>query len=426
MLDASLLDGVIPWTLLALGIAGALFLLYGRTRSWWLFRVPSAVASGVVAAVILGVVVDRVLRLYQEGLAPVVLVVAGVIVGAVLLAILNPRAWKGRLLAVGAVVLVTLSGLSEINKYYAYQPDIRALIGAAPDGQGDLSQRRKPVGPISTVPVIDNWRPPASMPAKGVMSQALIPGPVSQWPTTQQAWIYRPPAALVADPPDLPVLILMPGDPGDPDQWANGLRFYDIMDQFAAAHGGLAPIVVDVDSRGVGDDPACVDSKRGKVFTYLTVDVPTWINSNLNVTEDTTHWAVAGLSEGGTCALQLVVNAPQVYRIFGDYSGLGDVTLRDKQDAIDELFAGDATAYANINPPDVLRTTKFPDTAGYFTAGSEDGYATPSLLAVKAEASAAGMKVEYQQVPGAHDNIAFGGGLKASLPWLATQMRLTR
>ena len=49
-----------------------------------------------------------------------------------------------------------------------------------------------------------------------------------------------------------------------------------VMDEFAASHGGIAPIVVAADQLGGSNrNPMCVDSAAfGKSATYLLQDVP--------------------------------------------------------------------------------------------------------------------------------------------------------
>jgi hypothetical protein len=94
------------------------------------------------------------------------------------------------------------------------------------------------------------------------------------------------------------------------------------MDAFAATQSGLAPVVVVADPLGSRmAQTLCLDSPGGRAFTYLSVDVPAWIRSTLQVDPDAVHWTIDGLSAGGTCALQVAVNAPSAYPTFLDLSG---------------------------------------------------------------------------------------------------------
>ena len=88
--------------------------------------------------------------------------------------------------------------------------------------------------------------------------------------------------------------------------------------------------------------------------TYLSVDVPAWIRATLQVNPDTTTWAIGGLSNGGTCSLQMAVTAPDVYRTFVDLSGEAEPTLGDRAGTVAAAFGGDEAAFAAVNPLDVL------------------------------------------------------------------------
>jgi S-formylglutathione hydrolase FrmB len=198
------------------------------------------------------------------------------------------------------------------------------------------------------------------------------------------------------------------------------------MNRFAAAHAGLAPVVVVADPLGSQlGQTLCVDSKAGHAYTYLSVDVPAWIRAHLQVNPDPRQWAIGGYSAGGTCALQLAVNAPTVYPTFLDISGQDEPTLGTRSRTVAELFAGDAAAFKRVNPLDVLATRRFPEIAGLIVAGRDDAVYRPQAHTVLAAAQSAGMKVEYLELPGGHSWHVWAGGLEHGLPWVATRMGLT-
>jgi len=149
------------------------------------------------------------------------------------------------------------------------------------------------------------WRAPPGMPEAGRIAQVVIPGRVSQF-GARPAWIYLPPAYLGSPRAVLPVLVLIPGQPGGPEDWLLAGRLAGIVDAFAAAHHGLAPVVAVPDVTGsVFGNPLCMDSRLGRTETYLATEVPEWVASNLQV--DPQRRAIGGFSFGGTCALQLAV-----------------------------------------------------------------------------------------------------------------------
>ncbi|WP_407812297.1 alpha/beta hydrolase-fold protein, partial [Staphylococcus aureus] len=92
-----------------------------------------------------------------------------------------------------------------------------------------------------------------------------IAGTVSGF-SARDAEIYLPPAYFTNPRPELPVLVLLAGQPGAPEDWLQGGRLVQTMDTYAAAHSGLAPVVVVADGTGSElANPLCVDSQLGNV-----------------------------------------------------------------------------------------------------------------------------------------------------------------
>ena len=173
------------------------------------------------------------------------------------------------------------------------------------------------------------------------------------------------------------------------------------MDAFAAAHDGLAPVVVvpDVTGSSLGNT-LCVDSRLGAAETYVAEDVPGWVGGHLEV--DMTQLAIGGFSFGGTCALQLALRRPEVYRTFLDVSGQSQPTLGDLPRTVTAAFAGDIAAFQRVDPLSELRARTYPGTAGLFVVGRDDGVYRPQAEQVAAAAKAAGVAVTLLEVPGEH------------------------
>jgi S-formylglutathione hydrolase FrmB len=192
------------------------------------------------------------------------------------------------------------------------------------------------------------------------------------------------------------------------------------MDDFAADHHGLAPVVVAVDPNGSAfGNTMCMDTRRGDAETYLTQDVPAWIKANLQIDGNTAVWGVGGYSYGGTCALQLAVRAPAVYPSFIDISGQREPTLGDRRKTVGEAFGGDEAAFTRLNPLDILKTTSLPGVAGYIAVGDHDAVYRPQQQEVQAASERAGIAVEYRELPGAHSWGVWRPALVAALPWYA-------
>lgn len=429
-METSLITGTVRVLLFAIGVVGLLVLLAHRGRRWWLRWVPTAVVGGLVAALAVMFAVNQLWRPFPDVLPTVIVVWTGLIVTAVILGLaLVPRTrWPGRVLALVAVLAVVISGAAQVNQHFGAYPTVRAALGKPVNGQVAFSAVPGPtsqvLAPSAAAPVGAAWTPPTGMAANGVVTTARIPGSTSGF-AARSAWIYLPPAYLVTPRPLLPVLVLVAGQPGTPRDWFDGGRLAAVMDRFAQAHRGLTPVVVVADSLGSQlAQPLCVDSRAGNSFSYLTVDVPRWVRSTLQVDENPRNWAVGGMSSGGTCALQLAVNAPAVYPTFIDISGQVEPTLGSRAQTVRTLFDGNEAAFTRVNPLDVLATTRFPDSAGTIVAGRDDATYRPQAQTVVAAATKAGMAIRYLELPGGHSWAVWGAGLEQSLPWLATRLGL--
>ena len=428
MLDWPLIDGWPRALFGAIGLLSLGFLLYGRTRRWWTVKVPIAVGIGVVGAVVAKVVVDDIWQPFPEDPLPTEAIVAvGLLSAAIALAAMKDVRWPGRLLAVLAVAGVAISGAAAVNQHYEEFPTVRAVLGVDPDDESDLQRNFVPADQLVVAPagsaLSTVWTAPAGMPEQGTLTEAPIPGTTSGFPA-RNAWIYLPPAYLTTPRAALPVMVMMAGAPGQPRDWIDGGQLATVMDAYAAEHSGLAPVVVVVDNLGDSfANPACVDSPLGNVLSYLRVDVPQWIKSNLQVDQNAEQWAVGGLSSGGTCALVLAVNAPDVYRSFVSISGEDQVTIGDPTKTVNELFGGSQAAFDAVDPLSVMKSTTFPDTAGFVVGGTDDTY-LPQAKRVAAAGTAAGMTITYVELPGGHEWRVWGAGFVLAVPWLATRTGL--
>ncbi len=440
MLNWPLVDGWAQVVLLGIGVLGLVWLLWGSGRSWWLVRVPIALGAGLLAALLAKIVIDGIWRPWDDPLPWEALVAVGLTVTAVVLAVLGRPRWPRVVVTVLAVCCVAASSAAAVNQHYGQYPTIRALLGADLDNQVDFESAFVAADQLVTAPpgtpLAQAWTPPPGMPAEGVVTTVPIPGTRSGF-EARDAWIYLPPAYLSAPRAELPVMIMMSGQPGDPRDWFDGGSIAGVLDRFADQHAGLAPVVVVVDH--LGDplaNPGCIDSDLGNVFTYLTVDVPAWISDNLQVRPDTTDWAVGGLSSGGTCALTLALTAPEIYRTFLDISGEDAVNANLPPPGLEQLEPGSTGAVvpqqtAHVPPPDqvpdlleILRTQKFPETEGFLVAGTDDTIYLPQAQRVVDAARESGLTIDYAELPGGHEWSVWNAGFERDLPAVAARLGL--
>jgi S-formylglutathione hydrolase FrmB len=173
-------------------------------------------------------------------------------------------------------------------------------------------------------------------------------------------------------------------------------------------------------------DPSCLDSRRGNADTYLAKDVPAWIRTHLTVDPDPQAWAIAGVSYRGTCALQSATNHPDVYPTFLDISGSAEPSLGDRSRTVADAFGGDEAAFVRVNPLDLLRTRRYPNSAAAIVVGAGDRDTKYDAQVVYDATRAAGMDSHYTELRGSHDWRLFSAALAHELPWLAQRIGLTQ
>jgi enterochelin esterase-like enzyme len=253
-----------------------------------------------------------------------------------------------------------------------------------------------------------------------VVRTVTIPAPASGF-RARDAEIYLPPDYFQPAAPPEPVLLVLSGVPGDVGDWFDQGDLKTILDDYAAQHGGRAPVVVAADDAGVTDgDLLCMDSPLGEVDGYLSTDVPGWATRTLRVRPGS--WAVAGISYGGTCALELAVRHPQLFPTFLDLSGEDRPMHDTREAAVQDVFDGDDTAYDRQDPLLILREQRFPGSAGVFAVGDDDEpYTSEQPVAVQA-CGDAGMQVQSSVLAGGHGWDVWSAAFRQSLPWLADRM----
>lgn len=327
----------------------------------------------------------------------------------------------------GAIVMVAATALV-VNAHYGLNPTLGSLVGISterplalpPPSPQQLTHTSRPtVGPLWRT-----WSAPAGMPPVGRTGSAEIPGVVSGF-AARPAGVYLPPAALVPHPPALPLLVMMMGQPGNPDPQLVAATF----DRFAAAHHGLAPIVIVADQLSNPTvDTLCLDTARfGHVETYLNTDVVDWARAHLNVLLDRAQWTIAGYSHGGQCAISFAAKHPDLWGNVLDISGEEYPGAEHPRRTLLDGFSGDEAAYEAQRPASLLTRRQYQDTAAIFTVGMDDSTFRPGVRRVAAAARSAGMQVSYREIAhGGHLVEALNGGLEQGAAELYPRLGLSR
>jgi S-formylglutathione hydrolase FrmB len=417
--NISIVDGWFPVFLFWVTVAVSLIAVVLRRDALREF------AIGVPIGIIFGVLLFVGLHLTQEipiG-APqslyIWLCVACLIAGLVVAGWRRAH-WPRRIAGVVAVLLAVVSAGSAVNQTFAYYPTFDRLFGQSANhflSNEQLNAMRTEVDKTG------------QLPDHGATVSVAIPGKnLKNAPAPAYVWV--PPAWFARNRPQLPLIELLHGTPGDPSNWTKASYADATALAFAEKHHGIAPILVMPDINGSWNgDSECVNSTMyGAIETYLTQTVPQFMRKNFNASTAPGSIAIAGLSEGGLCSVTLALNNSKDIPIFADYSGNDSPSYYsdNQQQTIQTLFGGSVANYNAHNPPYILTHQRFEGMAGWFEVGAQDTDTPPATVRQLQElASNAGIDTCIATPPGGHDFRLWGQAFSDSLPWLSWKLKLT-
>jgi S-formylglutathione hydrolase FrmB len=227
-----------------------------------------------------------------------------------------------------------------------------------------------------------------------------------------------PPIWFRSPHPRLPVLELLHGSPGSPADWTRGGYADLTADAYARAHDGFAPVIVmpDVNGSWYGDTE-CVDGRRGNAETYLTVDVRRAVAKHFGVAASGRSWAIAGLSEGGECALHIALRHPGDYAAAGDFSGDDHPWVSGGPRNL--FWGANATqvtaAEQAYDPRVLLADWHGPAPAPWFSAGRSD-HTVVQLMRLLSQAHRAGLRATLDVTSGGHTFREWRVALERAMP----------
>src|SRR5690606_33522021 len=121
------------------------------------------------------------------------------------------RRAPGRVGALPAALLVTAAPLQWQTAAYGAFPTVRSAMQLPAPNEVPFAQvaaREQVVAAPPGQPLSAVWRPPAGLPATGVVAEVPIPATASGF-AARPAWLYLPPAYLARPRAQLPVLVLL-------------------------------------------------------------------------------------------------------------------------------------------------------------------------------------------------------------------------
>ncbi|GAB3577815.1 alpha/beta hydrolase-fold protein [Leifsonia lichenia] len=407
----------------------ALYLLVRPTVRRTLAGLAAAAVGAGLGWLATWLLVD-VLDVFGVALTPVtrmwaVLAFAGI--GLAVANLFRSRWWR-KLVAVLSIPVFVVVAAAGINVDFGEYRDLNDALGVVPYPALSFHAERGEVADVGT-DYGSTWTAPASVPAKGTIGTVRIPATESGF-AARKAVVYLPPAALTPKPPVLPVLYAFSGQPGAPADVFTAGRIGQTMDAFAAAHHGIAPIVVAADQLGgPGRNPMCVDSaKFGNSATYLLKDVPAWIKAHFRVSSDPAAWSVFGYSQGATCAVQFLTGHPTVFgSALASSSELGP-TLGDRASTVQSGFGGSVTAFEDAQPAHLMTThAPYENSMLILGVGQNDAKYTSFARTLDADATQAGIRTRLLISPGtAHDWNTVRYTLRNGFPLIAAHLGLTQ
>jgi enterochelin esterase-like enzyme len=324
---------------------------------------------------------------------------------AMCLVVLVQGGWGRRTVAVAAAAAVLLASGLGVNVDFGAYRTIQQAITTNPYPSGSLGHQH---AVAAGTPVVDaaRWTAPTNMPKSGRTLSVRIPATVSHF-RARKAVVWLPPAAQTADPPTLPVLIALSGQPGQPSDMFQTGNLGGYLDRYAAAHHGLAPIVVSPDQLGAPNrNPMCVDSRRlGRSATYVMTDTVRWITDHLDVASTPDAWGITGFSQGATCAMQFSTEHPGVFGTALAISSELTVKNGSLANTVRVGFGGSRAAYEAAAPIATMRRdAPYHDHLTVFGFGQDDAPYRASTTALRDSAVQAGMQTSVIVSPGsAHD-----------------------
>ncbi|MEV8147185.1 alpha/beta hydrolase-fold protein [Arthrobacter sp. NPDC080073] len=430
LLAVRIVDGPVVVIVFVLACAGLGFLCFRRVHRW------AVVAAGAASVGVLGGamglwLIEGVFNVFGTSLGWQTRVWILALSTAVGLA--GANWWKSaprrKIAAAGASLVFLLAAGLGVNAHYGFHSTVASLAGISlvkpinlqPQPTAPALQRPRGAGADD---VGAHWAPPPGMPETGTTGTQVIPSPASGF-SSRPAGIYLPPAALVPDPPSLPLVVLMMGQPGNPDPQFVAA----VLDKYAAEHRGLAPIVIVADQLGNPlVDSLCLDTPvYGNVETFINKDVLVWATTHLNVINDPRYRTIAGYSNGGQCAISFAAKYPQLWGNVLDISGEEYPGAEHPDTTLREIFGGNQIAYDRQKPVNILHGHHYPDTTAILTVSNDDPVYVDAARKVDDAATSAGMAVTYIEIPNAGHVIgALNGGLHEGFRVLYPRLGLTQ
>jgi S-formylglutathione hydrolase FrmB len=343
---------------------------------------------------------------------------------------------RQRAIGLIATPVVVAAAFVLINTHYGYWPTLGDLLGHPVVGQVSAGTLQREIGMVHREDATASRDPhfgathaslghatssPSSPIGRNRIGQFAvvdIPATVSHF-HHRPAGVYLPPAYFTSARRHLPVLIMLAGAPSGPATLATAGGALVSANRFAAAHDGLAPVMLFPDANGTWlGDTECVNGPRGQAETYLTVDVVRYAVDVLHLGGNPDQWGVVGFSEGGTCALDLSLRHPNVFHDFVDLAG--DAAPNMLPNTLGSLYGGSVAQMTAHDPALLMANHRYPQLTGWFASGRLDWRHVRLSIKQCQQARKAGVHAWVFVGPGAHGFQFTTAAIRRVMPALFT------
>ena len=336
-----------------------------------------------------------------------------------------------RLALIGVCQLTAIAVVATMvnNSFYFYSSwadllGTSPVVTSSPNGKLPAAAAGSPNGKLPASAAIESNRIAAARRAQasgshGVVLSQTIHGVRSG--LSSSALIYLPPQYFQPRYAQtrFPVVLIMPGYPGNPKLYLTLLPVPQIM-QREVQTGRAKPFIAVLIKETVVPprDTECANVVNGpQVETFLAQDVQTQLSHVLRTRTDRQGWAMMGDSTGGFCAVKMVMQNPTLYGsavgLSGYYNALLDHTTGS-------LYGGSARLRNENSPLWRLQHLPAPPVAVLATISAQER--TYPQTAAFVRAARAPMEVSSIVSPtGGHNTRNWGAMLPRAMDWLSAQ-----
>jgi enterochelin esterase-like enzyme len=255
-----------------------------------------------------------------------------------------------------------LFGVAAVNKYYDYYQNWNSAIAditgqGTPPGTGHAA---RPGAPTNLSSFLGHAIDTQLAAQYGYTLHMWVHGRLSG--LTRSVYVYLPPQyfAPAFRSYRFPVIELIHGFPGEPQDWITVLNITTTLDTLIREGRAQPAVLVMPDANGGrGVSLQCLNQVNGpQDATFLAQDLPLHIARTLQVQPPGRAWGIAGYSEGGFCAANLSLQYSRTYGYAGVLSGYFkpiDNQLSHPSRKV-QPFGGDARLKRLNTPAYLLRT----------------------------------------------------------------------